>query len=169
MRIIATADGQPACYHCKRAFDNHPTTAERERLFSKIRAIEDDDYAARAFHYYTTQHAYSDSMTEQWTPHTTFDIPGVGTMSVDCIRLKLEPGAGPELMIQELDKWLLNEMRTSIVQTLCPIFAQNEECPVPPPRRYPVWCPDSPSVHELYPLGYIRHSDGTVEAKTEQH
>ena len=34
----------------------------------------------------------------------------------------------------------------------------------PPPKPYdPTWCPDTPTVKELYPYGYVRHADGNVE------
>ena len=85
MRLITSPDGRPMCYHCARPFDKHPWQQRREELHAKLCAIEDDDYAARAFHYHREIQAHTDKMTELFVQSQGVHIPEIGSIHIEGI------------------------------------------------------------------------------------
>ena len=167
MHIVTTKEGLLVCNHCGHVFDKHPDEVRREQLHAQLCAIKDDDHAARAFHYYKTLHASIDQMTTIWMGLVGYSISGVGSVRVEGIKFTLEPGVAAESMIPELDK-LIPDIKRTMIETLDGTKAREErEINLNQVEKYdPVWCPSTPSTEELYPFGYIRNADGTVEAKS---
>jgi hypothetical protein len=169
MHIVTTKEGLLVCCGCGHVFDKHPDEVRREKLHAQLCAIEDDDHAARAFHYKKTLQAQIDQMTTIWTGCVGYSIPGVGSVRVEGIEFTLEPGVAVESMIPELDK-LIPDIKRTMIETLDGTKARIEgeisSNQVAVHKYDPVWCPNTPSAEELYPFGYIRHADGTVEAKS---
>ena len=166
MHIYTTSDGKAACSHCARPFEEHPREKRRQELHAKLCAIEDDDHAARAFHYHRCLQARVDQMKEIWVSPHGLSIPDVGTMHAEGIKFTLEPGVLPERMIDEVDKNIIPAIRQNIIELLNGTYDAmvKESMAGPPPKPYdPTWCPDTPTVKELYPYGYARHADGNVE------
>ena len=169
MHIVTTKEGLLVCNHCGHVFDKHPDEVRREQLHAQLCAIKDDDHAARAFHYYKTLHASIDQMTTIRMGLVGYSIPDVGSVRVEGIKFTLEPGVAVESMIPELDK-LIPDIKRNMIETLDGTKAREEReisSSQADVHKYdPVWCPNTPSAEELYPFGYIRHADGTVEAKS---
>ena len=167
MRILTLDDGKPACYHCARPYDQHPWQQRREELHAKLCAVEDNDRAARAFHYHRGVQAHVDQMQELWVNSHGLSIPDVGSMHVEGIRFNLEPGISRERMISEVDQHIIPTIRQNIIERLDGTYDINVKqwmTQLPAKTHDPTWCPDTPTVQELYPYGYVRHTDGNVEA-----
>ena len=164
MRVITNTDGKPMCYHCARPFDKHPLQQRREELHAKLCAIRDDDHAARAFHHHRKMQAYADRMTELFVHSQGIHIPEIGSIHIEGIRLNLEPGVPADRVMPEIDKmWPI--IRQSIADTLDGTTGKAEKNLIVHPYD-PIWCPSKPTAEELYPFGYVRHADGSVEAKS---
>ena len=166
MRVITTADGLPACFHCGRVFDRHPTEVEREKQLSLLRGIENDDYAARAFHHYREMQAWEDALTKIWVNHFGLHSPSIGFIRLEGIGFSIEPGVTTEQLMAEIENNFIPMIRDEIRKTLdgtrereIRAFSASEHKSQPS-----VWCPERPAVDELYPNGYTRHADGTIEA-----
>ncbi len=152
------------CYHCARPFERHPDVVRREELYAKLCAIEDDEHAARAFHFHRTLQAKSDQMEKVWVEFSGFGIPEVGDVKFEGATFRLEPGASREKIVEAIDKWVIPSIKEDM---LIALKSTLPETPIDPStiRRYdPTWCPSTPSAAELYPSGYVRREDGTVEA-----
>ena len=159
------------CYHCARPFERHPDVVRREELHAKLCAIEDDGHAARAFHYHQTLQAKFDQMETVWVEFSGFSIPDVGNVRFEGAKILLEPGVSRERMMEEIEKWVLPSIRKDILDSLERRSTTLPGIPIDPStiRRYdPTWCPSTPSAAELYPSGYVRHEDGSVETKALQ-
>ena len=156
------------CYHCGRPFERHPDVVRREELHAKLCAIEDDEHAARAFHYHRTLQAKVDQMETVWVELGGFNIPNVGDVRFEGAKILLEPGVSRERMMEKIEKWVLPSIRMYILGALERHSATLPETPIDPSTigRYdPTWCPATPSTAELYPSGYVRREDGSVEAQ----
>lgn len=174
MRVITAPDEIPKCYYCARPFDVHPKVKERQELHAKLCAIQDDDHAARAFYYRKQQNAEADAQTELWVARQGFHAYKVGSFMIDGICIKLEPGVSPELAMEEFDKSVLPFVREQILKTLDGTAKKEEEesnLRIIEAKKAgtihvydPTWCPVTPTVQELYPNGYVRNSDGSVES-----
>jgi hypothetical protein len=167
MRVITTSDGKPMCHHCVRPFERHPDVVRREELHAKLCAIEDDEHAARAFHFYRTLQAQFDQMETVWVEFGGFDIPEVGDVRFEGATFRLEPGASREKIVEAIDKWLIPSIKESMLIALKCLSPTLPESPIDLGtivRFDPTWCPSTPSAAELYPSGYVRREDGTVEA-----
>ena len=166
MRVITTSDGKARCYHCGRPFERHPEVVRREELHAKLCAIENDDLAARVFHYHRTLQAEFDSMEKVYVESSGYSIPDMGIVRFEGATIHLEPGASRERMMEEIERHVLPSIKEDILRALDPC-PKLPETPIDPSkiRRYdPTWCPSTPSVAELYPSGYVRHEDGSVDA-----
>ena len=106
---------------------------------AQLCALQDDDHAA--FHRLKARQAVA-------------DIHHVGS-----VWLRLDPGVTPERMLAELDTWLLPQRKREAFKD----GLASGEIPTPPAYD-PPWCPATPTVQELYPFGYVRHADGSVDA-----
>ena len=167
MRVITTAEGKHMCYHCEHTFERHPEVVRREELHAKLCAIEDDERAARAFHFHRTLQAKSDQMETVWVEKSGFSIPNVGDVRFEGVRIFLEPGASRESLMEAIDKWVLPSLKKDILNTLERRSTTLFETPIDPStiKKYdPTWCPSTPSAAELYPSGYVRREDGSVDA-----
>ncbi len=160
MRVITDPKGTPMCYHCARPFERHPDTVRREEREAKLCAIEDDERAARAFHYYRTLQAKHDQMETLWVEQSGFNIPELCTVRFEGTTILLEPGASRERAIEAIEKWVIPSIKKDMLDALEPTVA------IPPPSAIaqydPTWCPATPSAAELYPSGYVRRTDGAV-------
>lgn len=174
MRVLIKSDGTPMCYSCGRPFDSHPTLKRRQELHAALCAIKDDDHAARAFHYHMKMQEEADRQSELWVERQGFHAPEVGSFGVDGVSIRLVPGVSMERAMEEVDKTILPSLRAEILKTLDGT-AQKEaenfkaECEelVRSGKQHvydPLWCPDTPTAQELYPNGYVRKEDGSVEA-----
>ena len=166
MRVIITSDGKPMCHHCARPFERHPDVVRREERHAKLCAIEDDEHAARAFHYYQTLQAQVDKMETVWVEFGGFSIPDVGDVKFEGATFRLEPGASREKILEAIDK-VIPSIKESMLIALKFLPSTLPEVPTDPStiRRFdPTWCPSTPSAAELYPSGYVRREDGTVES-----
>ena len=171
MHIITNPDGIPACYHCARPFDEHPWKRRRQELHAKLCAIEDNDGAARAFHFHRGMQAHADKMQELWVNSHGLHIADVGSIHSEGIRFTLEPSVPPERMIAEVDQHLLPAIREHIIEVLNGTYdtkVQQWATQMPAKPHDPTWCPDTPTVQELYPHGYVRHADGNVEEANDR-
>lgn len=174
MRVIANSDGVPVCYHCIRPFDVHPTLRRRQERYAALCAIKDDDHAARAFHYFKQNEAEADRRTELWVERHGFDWCELGSVTVDGIRINLLPEVSAERAMEVFDKEILPAIRESIRKTLDGTAQKEieqmrreveEQKAAGTLRAYdPTWCPATPSAQELYPNGYVRKADGSVES-----
>lgn len=174
MRVLTAPDGVPRCYYCARPFDVHPTLKRRQERHAQLCAIEDDDHAARAFHYYKQRDAEADEREELWVDRQGFHAYEVGSFTIDGICIRPEPGVSPERVMEEFDKTVLPCLRAEILKTLDgtaqkeaeELRLQHEaEKQSGTLRAYdPTWCPATPTAQELYPNGYVRHADGSVES-----
>ena len=171
--ITTTKEGVLVCDHCGRVFDTHPSETRRKELHAQLCAIEDDDRAARAFHHHRASQAHADSMAKFWTGSIGFSMYELGYANFEGVRFTLEPGVSPDRMIAEIDSQILPALRKHMVDALDGTrdreakefeakLAANE---ITVTKYDPTWCPDTPTVQELYPHGYVRHADGSVEAK----
>jgi hypothetical protein len=159
MHIIASPQGPPMCHHCARPFELDPREEGRERKLAQLRAIEDDDHAARAFHFHRECDAHIRAMSEVWVDSFGMHVPDFGVVRVEGIKFSIEPGMA-DAMLAEIDKTLLPAIRQSIIDAL---DSRLPPAPIVGPYN-PTWCPDQPSVQALYPFGYVRLADGTVVA-----
>ena len=107
-------------------------------------------------------------------PRIGLHIPDVAHIVVDGIQLTLEPGVKPEAMIlsgHHVDT-IMAHIKDTMVKTLdgtqakeAADFKEMLDAGKIQPHPYdPVLCPERPTAEELYPFGYVRHEDGTVEA-----
>ena len=169
MHVITLPGGKPGCYHCGREFDRHPRDVESEEMHAKLCAIEDDDKAARVFHYHQSIREQNERMKCVWVRRSGWLVPGVGLVCMEGIKLQLEPGAEPERMREQIQRCVLPCIMKDLTEALDGTqerreaelrLKDTEEARVP---HDPLWCPDTP-VEELYPFGYVRHPDGSVEA-----
>jgi hypothetical protein len=164
MRVIITSDGKPMCYHCARPFERHPDVVSREELQTKLCAIEDDEHAARAFHFHRTLQAKSDEMETVWVEFSGFGIPDVGDVRFEGATFRLKPGASRERIVEAIEKWVIPSIKEEMLIALKCRSTTLPETPITIRRFDPTWCPSTPSAAELYPSGYVRREDGTVEA-----
>ena len=174
MRVLTAPDGIPKCYYCGRVFDVHPKVKARQELHAKLCAIEDDDHAARAFHYRKQQDAEADAQTEHWVARQGFHAYAVGSFLIDGICIRLEPGVSPERAMEEFDKSVLPFVREQILKTLDGTAHKEGEghnLKIMEAKQAgtlhvydPTWCPATPTVQELYPNGFVRNPDGSVES-----
>ena len=175
MHLVTDAHGRPACYHCGRHFDRDPRTARSEAKHAKLCAIPDDDHAARAFHFEREMRAKEEKMTTVWIQRQGMYLDGVGSITSEGIQIRIEPDVSHErLMAEFIDVHLWPTIRQSILDTLDGTAQRQEEegrLKILARRGdaaredHDLWCPSEPSVQELYPNGYVRHADGTVEAR----
>ena len=173
MRVLVKSDGTPMCYSCGRPFDVHPATKRRQELHAALCAIKDDDHAARAFHYHMKMQEEADQQTEMWVERQGFHAPGVGSFGVDGVSIRLVPGVTVERAMEEIDRSVLPWVRAEILKTLdgtaqkeAENFKAETEELVRSGKQYvydPLWCPETPTAQELYPNGYVRLADGSVE------
>jgi len=174
MRVITVPDGIPKCYYCAHPFDIHPKVKEQQELYAKLCAIPDDDHAARAFHYHKKQDAEANAQTEFWVARQGFHANEVGNFMIDGICIRLDPGVSPERAMEEFDKSVLPFVREQILKTLDGTTQKEEEkhnLMIMEAKQAgtlhvydPTWCPATPTAQELYPNGYVRNPDGTVES-----
>ena len=173
MHLIPTREGKLMCFNCSHAFEKHPVQERREHLLAQLCTIEDDDHAARAFHRHKASQAHTDASTHVWMDTVGYHIHEVGSVRFMGVEFTLEPGVAPERMLPELDKWLLSNLKSCMIKKLDGTaererneFAEavaTGRAPTPPSYD-PLLCPDTPAIQELYPFGYVRHANGTVEA-----
>ena len=173
MRVLVKPDGTPTCYSCGRPFDIHPTTKRRQELHAALCAIKDDDHAARAFHFHKKIQEEADQQTELWVERQGIHAPGVGSFCMDGVSIGLVPGVSVERAMEEIDRHILPWLRAGILKTLdgtAQKEAENYKVEIEElvrsgkQRVYdPTWCPDTPTAQELYPNGYVRLADGSVE------
>ena len=162
------------CFNCGHAFEKHPEQVRREQLHAQLCALQDDDHAARAFHHRKAMQAIADQSTHVWMDTVGYGIPEVGFVQVMGVTFRLDPGVTLERMLSELDTWLLPQLKRDLTAALDGTAAHERkvfkdglasgEIPTPPAHDS-LWCPATPTVQELYPFGYVRHADGSVEAK----
>ena len=162
------------CYSCGRPFDVHPTTKRRQELHAALCAIKDDDHAARAFHYHMKMQEEMDQQTELWVERQGFHAPGVGSFGVDAVSIRLVAGVSVERAMEVIDQHILPSLRAEILKTFdgtaqkdADNFKAEIEELVRSGKQYvydPLWCPETPTAQELYPNGYVRKEDGSVEA-----
>ncbi len=169
MRIVATPNGTAMCYHCARPYERHPDLVRREEQHARLCAIEDDERAARAFHFHRALQAKYDKMETVWVNPSGFYIPDMGSVRFEGVTLRLEPGASRERVAEALEKWVLPSLKKDTLDAFeqRAAAAAAEPIPIDPStvrRHDPTWCPDEPSAAELYPFGYVRGADGAVEA-----
>jgi len=175
MRVLVGSSGVPMCYGCGRAFDIHPATKRRQELHAALRAIKDDDHAARAFHYHMKMQEEEDQQTELWVERQGFHVPEVGSFGVDGVSIRLVPGVSVERAMEKIDNNILPWVRAQILKTLDgtaqkeveKFKAETEEL-VRSGKQHvydPLWCPETPTAQELYPNGYVRKEDGSVEPR----
>ena len=177
MRVLVDSDGIPMCYGCARPFDVHPTTKRRRELHAALCAIESDDHAARAFYYHKKVQAEADQQTELWVERQGFHVPEVGHFVIDGVCIRLESGVSVERAMEEIDNVILPCLRTEILKTLDGTARKESEklrqeieqlTQTGVPHVYdPTWCPETPTTQELYPNGYVRKADGSVESLTD--
>ena len=165
MHIVPTKEGKLACYHCGHEFDEHPDETSRQRLHRQLCAIEDDDDAARAFHFHKAQQAIADQTTEVWIDRTGFYVPDTGSVRFEGIKINLEPGATTDDAMRAIEAWVLPSIKQSIVEALNGTQEHQDTAHIPMHKYDPSWYPCSPPMEDLYPNGYVRHPDGAVEAK----
>jgi len=173
MRVLVCASGIPRCYSCARPFDMHPTTKRRQELHAALCAIKDDDHAARAFHYHMKMQEEADQQPEMWVERQGIHSPEVGIFGLDGMCIRLVPGASLERVTEEVDKNILPWLREAILKTLDGTAVKDaekfkvecEELVRSGKQRVydPTWCPETPTAQELYPNGYVRKEDGSVE------
>jgi len=173
MRVLVKSDGTPMCYSCGRPFDVHPTTKRRQELHAALCAIKDDDHAARAFHFHKKIQEEADQQTELWVERQGFGHPEVGNFGVDGVSIRLVPGVSVERAMEVIDQHILPSLRAEILKTLngtaqkeAENFKAEIEEQVLSGKQYvydPLWCPETPTAQELYPNGYVRKEDGSIE------
>jgi hypothetical protein len=171
MRVITNQEGKPMCYHCGRAFERHPEAVRREELHAKLCAIEDDELAARAFHYHRKLQADFDQMETVWVELSGFSIPDVGILRFEGARLQLEPGASHAKLAETIENCVLPFIKENILSALAErndddkTEAELRIASASVKRFDPTWFPPStPTAAELYPSGYVRREDGSVES-----
>jgi hypothetical protein len=174
MRVLVKSDGTPMCYDCGRPFDVHPTTKRRQELHAALCAIKDDDHAARAFHYHLKLQEEMGQQQEMWVERHGYDHSEVGNFGVDGVSIRLVPGVSVERAMEVIDQHILPSLRAEILKTLdgtAQKEAENFKAEIEELVRSgkqhvydPIWCPDTPAAQELYPNGYVRKEDGSVEA-----
>ena len=172
MRTIMLEGGKCICYSCGKELEKPPREERREKLFAQLCAIKDNDTAARAFHYHRENEEHFDKQTTLWMPRMGLHIPDVAHVVVDGIQLSLEPGVKPDAMDDDHLDTIMAHIKHIIVKTLDGTQAKEADDfqellhagKIQPHPYDPAWCPEHPTVEELYPWGYVRHEDGTVEA-----
>ena len=174
---------------CGRELEKDPKEERREQLFAKLCAIKDDDTAARAFHYHRSMQECFDKHTTLWMPRLGLHLPDGMHVAIDGIQFSLEPGVKPEaiLLDQNLDI-IMGCIKDLIVKSVDGTGSEakkknaeeeemlrllDDEAGKMKPQKHhvydPTWFPsDGPTVQELYPFGYFRHADGTVEANKQE-
>jgi hypothetical protein len=105
-------------------------------------------------------------MEKVWVESSGYSIPDMGIVRFEGATIHLEPGASRERMMEEIERHVLPFIKKDMLGALesRPMLP---ETPIDPStiRRFdPTWCPSTPSVVELYPSGYVRHEDGSVDA-----
>jgi hypothetical protein len=99
--------------------------------------------------------------------------PGVGSFCMDGVSIGLVPGVSVERAMEEIDRHILPWLRAAILKTLdgtAQKEAENFKAEIEEQVRSgkqhvydPTWCPETPTAQELYPNGYVRLADGSVE------
>ena len=169
MHVLTLANGEHVCAHCVRPFERHPSEERREALHKRLCAIEDDDEAARAFHYHRRIQAEVDALKTLWVPGSSFSLGDGCMVRFEGVSLHLPPDASPDCIRDELERWVLPSLRKYVLDALERKDAAMPAAPrIEEPRSYDpiVTVPASPSAAELYPSGYVRHADGSVEASS---
>jgi hypothetical protein len=165
MFIVKTPDGRPACFHCARPFLIHPYERYRQEKRAWMCTIEDDERAAREFHFEKTVQSHMDNLAKKWVGPFSVDLKDIGMVHAEGIRISLE--APPEAMLAKVDV-IVSEIRRSIVEALEWGVDQHEvvvdETITPFREENRMYCPNPPPIKELYPNGFVRYPDGEVVA-----
>ena len=119
-------------------------------------------------------------MTSIWVDSMGFSARDSGCVRFEGMTITHIPEASMETIMAHIEDCVLPGIKQHIRETLdgtkakehAQIKADIASGKVKVESYNPLWCPDSPTVtagtvEELYPSGYVRHADGTVEAKSE--
>ena len=171
MRTFLT-DGTHHCYTCGRPFpDGDPVAAKDAKLEADIRALADDDEAARASYALAQRRAKEAAQTTLYLPRFGLALPDGVRLTVDGVSIvvpkPLPVERIPGIITHAVDETLLPMLREHAIQTL---FAQVIPSSSPPKpskvetSRLTALLGSYPSMttRDMYPNGYTRQPDGSV-------
>ena len=170
------------CNRCARAFEEDPKITMQKDTLEKLRALEDDEQAARAFYYHQANQEQVAKMRKFIVGRFGLNMPAVGTIKTNDIEFLIEPEADQAAFEGMLDQNFLPLLRKDIMD----IFegkdthaefkafaaeerrrqARGELSQVPVLGPYYEYM-GMKSIGELYPFGYTRLQDGTIEPNQE--
>ena len=170
------------CARCVRPFEEDPREVKERESLAKLRALEDDEQAARAFYYHRENTSRMASLTRHFVTRIGLQMPKVGLATIDGIELNLEPDADPKAVVEFIEQHIIPFVRTSIIEEIggvakrkCEAFLAEEKRRLEanePSQKTHALGPYHPymgkqPIEKLYPYGYTRAGDGTVEPNPE--
>ena len=171
MHLLTDERGALTCAHCGRVFDRHPDLERREEREAQIRAVADDDRAARLAHFHRAGLAESEAMARHWCEPWGLHGAAIGAVRFEGVSLSLCPGVDTATAMAFVDREVLPMLRRSLLETLDGTQAELAAASRAllsslrsTARDATLWCPSEPPTAELYPYGYTRAPDGTVVA-----
>ena len=168
MRVIKLGETF-VCHGCARPFDRDPNVQRREEKLAKLKAIPDDDEAARKFYYFTQAEQEYCCLEQRWTAHHGLHSPQWGCISDHGMEMLVRPDANTEEVMKDIDNVFLPGLRESILYQLDGTAARREarwreELKAMPFESETPARIDRTPISSLYPFGYMRLEDGTVLA-----
>ena len=177
MRVIEI-NGNCYCHFCRQPLQQDPRVEERarmqryrERRLEQLRAIEDDDEAARKFHIFKTLYDHEHALQEHWIDQSLLSDPKWGDITCMGFKIKVTPTVSVDAIMKSIDCHFLPMLRRQILQTvddgesLAAELASDDACGDRNEQILTLYPKPPMPISELYPHGYVRHADGTVEAR----
>jgi hypothetical protein len=183
MSAFRNSHGGFQCSLCFRPFDEDPAITRLNQLnarLEKLRGITDDEEAARAFYYHRYYRDLEDRTRRVFCGPHQLAVPGVAKWKISHIEVSVEPGAEESAVMENVDAHVLPSIRYMILSHLNGTAALEFErameeikrqnatgdglqpnAPLPD-DRCPAYMLERP-IGELYPHGYTRHADGSVD------
>jgi len=164
MRVLKLG-GKFVCGACARPFDRDPKEQRREERLAELRAIPDDDEAARKFYYFRQNEQMFSGLEERWTGHHGMYSPKWGSVTDRGIEIRVSPDANVEEVMRDIDNQFLPGLRESVLHQLDGTAARwlVTLSEMPAEQETPARIERDPiPISSLYPFGYVRQDDGTV-------
>ena len=177
MRVMEI-NGNCYCHFCRQPLQLDPRVEERarmqryqERRLEQLRAIEDDDEAARKFHLYKRFYDHQNALQEHWIDQSSLSDPNWGDIECMGFQINVSPTVSVDAIMKSIDCQFLPMLRRQILRTVdgrgsLAAELASDEAWGDRNEQILTLNPSAPRpISELYPHGYVRHTDGTVEAR----